>query len=323
MIVRTVVAVLLSRLMHADPVLAEPVCPAHAPPAGLARIAEVMATGRFVAYQPTALQVIDGRPTPADAAGIAADLRTLRPHFDGLVTYGAHSGGERIADVAATLGYRVVIMGVWDIHSPAERAAVIAAANRVPGIVAGVSVGNEVVFGRRGTFADVRRAMDDVRVALPDVAVATTEPFHLLLTPDARPALAAADLVLANVHPVFEPWFRTAPDANAAEFVVKVTAELSRVHCGPVLVKETGVPTAPAEAGFSPARQAAFYRELQRQFPPSATRAFAYFSAFDAPWRVHDAHPVPGAHPEEAHWGLYDATRRPKPAVAEIAPLTR
>jgi len=27
---------------------------------------------------------------------------------------------------------------------------------------------------------------------------------------------------------------------------------------------------------------------------------------------------VPGAHPEEAHWGLYDDARRAKPAAGEL-----
>ncbi len=50
-------------------------------------------------------------------------------------------------------------------------------------------------------------------------------------------------------------------------------------------------------------------------------RAFAYFAAFDAPWRVDDNHPVPGYHPEEAHWGLYDDRRKPKQVVAIIPVL--
>jgi exo-beta-1,3-glucanase (GH17 family) len=88
-----------------------------------------------------------------------------------------------------------------------------------------------------------------------------------------------------------------------------------------VLVKETGVPTAPAEAGFTEQRQASFYRELRRQYPPSRDAAFAYFSAFDAPWRAADEQAVPGHHPEEAHWGLYREDRKAKPAALEIPPL--
>jgi hypothetical protein len=89
-------------------------------------------------------------------------------------------------------------------------------------------------------------------------------------------------------------------------------------------VKETGVPTGPESAGFSEARQAAFYRELRRSFSPGTTQAFAYFAAFDAPWRAYDATGVPGGravHPEEAHWGLYDEARRPKAAALEVPAL--
>src|SRR6202011_3970599 len=82
-------------------------------------------------------------------------------------------------------------------------------------------------------------------------------------------------------------------------------------YCGPILVKEVGVPTAPSEAGFTPDRQASFFTELLTQFPPARQRSFAYFSAFDAPWRAFDeiARPAPASsanpHPEEAHWGLF------------------
>jgi len=302
--------------------MSAPLCPEGAAPAGLARIADVMATGRFIAYQPSELRIVNGKSTPASEVSIEADLKVLRPRFDGIITYGAHSGQDRIPDVAAKLGYRAVIMGIWDINDKTERANVAAAAKRAP-IVAGVSVGNEAVYGKRTSFEDLARAIQDVRKAAPNLVVATTEPFHLFLESAANSILHLSDVVLANVHPVFEPWFKGAPDFNAAEFVVNVTRKLSEVYCGPVLVKETGVPTAPSEAGFTPARQASFYRELQKQFPPSRNKAFVYFSAFDAPWRVNDAHPVPGYHPEEAHWGLYDENRKPKPVVNEIPLLTK
>ena len=47
---------------------------------------EALAHGRFVAYQPTSLQVRNGRVTPADPASIRANLTMLRPRFDSLVT---------------------------------------------------------------------------------------------------------------------------------------------------------------------------------------------------------------------------------------------
>jgi len=164
-----------------------------------------------------------------------------------------------------------------------------------------------------------------LRARQPGVALATTEPFHVFYEPAAAALLGELDFVLVNVHPIFQPWFRDAPDPTAAQFVVNVLAKLAPLACGPILVKETGVPTAPASAGFSEARQASFYAQLRQLLPATSAHAFAYFAAFDAPWRAYDALAapvaVPGIHPEEAHWGLYDAERRPKAAARELHPL--
>ncbi len=73
-----------------------------------------------------------------------------------------------------------------------------------------------------------------------------------------------------TVHPIFQPWFATASDENAAQFVVNVVSDLAASYCGPVLVKETGIPTAPVEKGFTEKRQASFYVELQRRFAAAA-----------------------------------------------------
>jgi exo-beta-1,3-glucanase (GH17 family) len=277
-----------------------------------------LAQRRFVTYQPTALQVRDGRATRADAPSIRADLEALRPYFDALVTYDALNGAEQVPAIAARLGFRALVIGVWDPFDEAQVEAALLAARRHPALVVGLSLGNEMLFGRRRGHAELAARIEAIRRRAPGLALSTTEPFHMFLEPRAATLLSRVDFVLANVHPVFEAWFRGAPDANAARFVVEVTGLLAATHCGPVLVKETGVPTAPASSGFTAQRQRGFYLALQREFPPSASRGFAWFSAFDAPWRVADWHPVPGAHPEEAHWGLFDADRRPKPVVAVI-----
>jgi exo-beta-1,3-glucanase (GH17 family) len=90
-----------------------------------------------------------------------------------------------------------------------------------------------------------------------------------------------------------------------------------------VLVKETGVPTAPATMGYTPERQASFYRALREAFPPTAQQAFAYFSAFDAAWRVNDRHPTPGPQPQEGSWGIFEESRVPKPAASDVPLLLR
>jgi len=297
-----------------------------AAPPSVARLRAAMAQGRFIAYEPTSLRVIDGRASDADADSIRADLTRLRERFDGLITYDAIHGAQQIPAIAAALKFRALIIGVWDPADAAQVDAALEAAQRFPDLVVGISLGNEVLFSHRSDPARLLALIARVRARAPAVALSTSEPFHVYDEPAAAAVLAQLDFLLLNVHPVFQPWFRDAPDGAAAQFVVNVLAKLALHACGPMLVKETGVPTAPESAGFSEARQAGFYRELRRVLPPGRTQAFAYFAAYDAPWRAYDATGVPGTpavHPEEAHWGLYDEARRPKAAARELPPLAR
>lgn len=300
-----------------------PVCrqdnPAAAP--ALETIRTIMANGRFIAYNPTGLQVVDGQLTRVSPASIREDLKILRPRFDGLITYGATHGAERIPDVAAQLGFKAVIMGVWDVNEPTAMYNIITAARRQPKVVVGVSIGNERVFASQVTFDAMTAAVTRARKQVPQLAITTSEPFHMFLRPDAAATLAELDFLLPIVHPVHQPWFKTASAQNSADFVGNVLGDLARIYCGPILVKETGIPTAPAEGGFSAALQADFYRALAARVPPDGMRAFAYFSAFDAPWRIKDVTATAGHYPEEAFWGLFDEQRRAKAVVEGIGLL--
>jgi exo-beta-1,3-glucanase (GH17 family) len=290
----------------------------------LRRLEDVMITGRFVAYDPTSLQFVNGQATHADEASMLEDLKVLRSRFDGLITYTSANGADKVADVAAKLGYRALIMGVYDIASREELDNALAAAKRHPELVVGLSIGNEVAFSKRATLDQIVSAVMAVRRRAPALALTTTEPFHIFLQPAAEPLLSQLDFMLVNVHPIYESWFRFIVDENAADFVVQAVDKLAEVYCGPILVKETGEPTAPGQAGYTPTRQALFYDALYRKFPSTRARAFAYFCAFDAPWRVNDGL-VLGIHPgpEDSHWGIYDEKRRPKPVVNVIPILPK
>jgi exo-beta-1,3-glucanase (GH17 family) len=293
----------------------------------LTHLRATLRQGRFIAYQPTSLTVVDGRVTPADATSIRADLATLRPHFDALITYDAVHGAEAVPALAAELGFRTLIIGVWDPSAESQLAAAVAAARRYPGLVAGISLGNELLFSRHSDAARLRAILARMHAQLPGTPLSTTEPFHLFYPGEPGAALLPElDFLLVNVHAIFQPWFREAPEDAAPQFVLNVVDRLAQEYCGPILVKETGIPSAPASSGFTPERQAGFYAQLRRLFSPASERAFAYFAAFDAPWRSTDAIAVPEAppalHPEEAHWGLYDVGRRAKLAARELPALT-
>jgi len=314
----------LTLCLAATAAAADPVCATRDEPApALTRLQDAMAEGRFVAYQPTELKIWDGNPVQASEVSIREDLATLRPWFDSLITYGAHSGAERIPALAKELGYRAVVMGVWDPEDDVEIANALAAWKQHPDIVVGVSLGNEMILGKRADWTMMRRIVLDFREKAPALPLSVTEPFAQFLDdPGAAPLLAELDFMAVNIHPAFEKWFAKAPPFNWADFVKQVTGRLAaESFCGPILVKETGVPTGPAEEGYDEQKQAAFYGELMKAMPSSRDLAFAYFSAFDAPWRVHDESPVAGVHPEEAHWGLFKEDRTPKPVMNDLPKL--
>lgn len=318
---RIILAVILSLVVSNAAFAAEPCAPRKPVAPALARLETAMATARFITYNPTGLKVIDGSITPASAESIRADLKALRPWFDGLITYSARDGNEHVADIAQELGYKAVVVGLWTPADPEEVRNAIRAVKAHPKLVVGISLGNEIVFGKRGTWANLQSYLALMRARVPDVPLTVSEPFAQFLDGDADDARDGLDFMLVNIHPIFEKWFATAGPDNWADFVVKVTDKLSDAYCGPILVKETGLPTGPVSMGYDAGKQAAFWRALETQFKPSRARAFSYFSAFDAPWRTADFNPVAGHHPEEAFWGLFTEARQPKPVIGGLKKL--
>ncbi|HUD51776.1 hypothetical protein [Parvibaculum sp.] len=318
---RTLIAVIILSFFATAASAAEPCEPRAKVAPALHRLEDAMAKDRFITYTPTSLKVVDGNVTPADADSIRADLKTLRPWFDAIVTYSARDGAELIPGIAQELGYKAVIIGIWSPGDSEELSNALKLAKRYPKLVVGLSLGNEIVFGKRGTWAELARYVKLTRERVPDLPITVSEPFAQFLESDSSDVRDDLDFLLVNVHPVFESWFKTAGPDNWADFDVKIVDKLADAFCGPILIKETGLPTGPAEMGYDEGKQAAFWRALERQMPPSKSHAFSYFAAFDAPWRTQDFNPVAGHHPEEAFWGLFTEARAPKPAIEGLKKL--
>src|SRR5438445_2276215 len=124
-----------------------------------AALRRALARGRFISYQPTGITVLNGKLTDTNDDGIREDLRVLRPWFDSLVTYSSLNGADRVADVAATLGYRALILGVWDFGNDEEVQNALASARRNPNLVVGCSLGNETILSKRGSWSDVAKRL--------------------------------------------------------------------------------------------------------------------------------------------------------------------
>jgi len=287
-------------------------------------LATTLATQRFVAYVPRSFSVRDGQPRAATADGIAADLRRLRPHFSGLITYGLGDGQAQIVPLAVRAGFEAVVIGVWEPRDRAELDQAIALAERYPRQVTALILGNEGLFWKRYTAADLHAAVAYVRDRLPGVPLTSSEPFaHYFDSPDA-PVLLELDLLMPNIHPLFEPWFDPAKVDQSVAFVAEVVARLHGLTPKPVLVKETGLPSAPTERGFNEARQAAFWRGLEHALPAGPAQNLAYFEAFDAPWKPQELAAQFGRiEPAEGHWGLFRQDGSPKKVVEGLPQLQR
>jgi exo-beta-1,3-glucanase (GH17 family) len=282
------------------------------------RLRDALASVRFVAYTPRGYDPGANGPAPDDAA-LRADLALLRGRFDGLVTYSCANGLDRIAALAREAGFRAVILGVWLPGDSRELERALAAARAESGVVLALAIGNEGLFFHRYDAQALSEAFARARAAQPGLPLTTSEPFSVYLEPERAKTLPRMDLLLPNVHPIDEPWYPTAPPSAAVEMVANVVGQLEQRHRLPVLVKETGLPSAPAANGFTPAAQAAFWSALAQKLPPTRAHAFAWFEAFDSPWkpaRASDAPPEKRA--REAFWGFFDANGQPKPALESV-----
>lgn len=285
--------------------------------AHLERLVDALAHVRFVAYTAREFAIVRGEPRVASAEGVCQDLRLLRPHFDGIITYSVRGGHEYVPGVAQALDFRAVVIGVWDPASKPELEAAVRLARAYPNLITAVAVGNEGLFWKRYDWHTLKSALERLRAALPHVPVTTSEPFAFYLDRPFPGFLEAQDFLLPNVHPVFEPWFQPEQIDQAVAFVVEVVKRLRSRSGKPVLVKETGLPSGPQSKGYSEARQAEFWRLLSSRLTSQPEQAVAWFEAFDGPWKPAAAPLQLGRQPEEeAHWGLLRADGTPKPALS-------
>lgn len=277
---------------------------------------------RFIAYTPRSFSIVGGKVVAASAAGIRADLKLLRPSFDGVITYASTNGLDAVPMLAHDLGYRAVILGIWDPSSETEIKNVIAAFKQYPTLLAAVIVGNEGIYTKRYLAADVQKAIQRLKMACPSLPTTTSEPFFLYFKPELTDFFSSHDLLMPNVHPVFEKWFNPSAPSQGVEMVLQVAAQFQKSYRQPLLIKETGMPSGQASHGFSDERQALFWSEIFKRFPASKAQAFACFEAFDAPWKPAEmAAILPGEHANEAFWGFFTAGGKGKPVVAALPSL--
>ncbi|HEX6098599.1 MAG TPA: hypothetical protein VF432_19940 [Thermoanaerobaculia bacterium] len=289
---------------------------------------------RFVSYSPTNF---NPSRTPGGALletppqeSVTNDLIVLRPAFNGLILYGtqmdAIGGGHQlvpwIVSEARRLGYRAIVLGVWNPRDDAEVDAAAALVNQHaadPGQFAvAVCLGNEGILRGEYTIADLDAARARLlsQTGAIQVPIVTSEDYARY---SSVPALRAWGTFL---FPIIVPHWNQPGlgPADAAAWVRQAGAALADQAQSTVLVKEAGFPSGGA-APYTP--------ETQRQFfaayfaGPSfvdSTQIAGVFTAYTTVLEAYDQYWK--AYPDFTTWGLLGRNRAAKPAYQVFLAFT-
>jgi glucan 1,3-beta-glucosidase len=238
-------------------------------------------------------------------AQIEDDLARLSRITDCVRTYSTDYGLDRVAEVAQRHGL-TVLQGLWVSSYPEKTAAqveaAVALANRFPGVVRAVIVGNEVLLRGEMLGSDLAQLIRSVkaRVKVP-VTYADVWEFWLR-NPDVA---AAADFITIHILPYWEDF--SIPARNAGAHVDSIRGRVAAAFAGKeILIGEFGWPSAGRmrEGALpSPANQASVIQEVLERAQATHYNVNV-IEAFDQPWKRALEGTVGG------HWGLLDGATR-------------
>ncbi len=262
-------------------------------------VGRLLSTQHWIGYAPTNYFPNESPPVLPPESSLRADLTILREAgFTGLITYGTQV--EAIPRIAEELGFKAMLLGIWDPFNATERTQALNAVRQHGGLVRGLIVGNEgLTTGRYGTEA-LCKAMTEIKNA-SGKPVSTTEPVDWLLSD--RTIGNCLSFVTVNAHPYFSN--RKSPN-EAVRWTVEAWDALRKQYpAKALLLKEVGLASA-GDEGLTEQAQKEYYQNLAK-----TQVIFAYFEAFDATPRFKQGL-------IEQAWGLWTSDRHPKAVVAVL-----
>ena len=231
-------------------------------------------------------------------AQVERRMEVLRPHVRWVRSFACTDGNELVPEVAKEKGLKTLV-GAWLGRDQEKNREEIAALVRLAkaGLVDIAVVGNEVLYRKDLTEAELLAYIKEVKAQLPDTPVGYVDAYYEFA---ARPALVdACDLVLANCYPFWE--------VCAFDFSLMYMQQMYRIaqraaKGKPVIITETGWPSKGASFGTavpSPENALKYFINTQKWAREDHVDVF-YFSSFDEEWKV-------GAEGDVgAYWGLWD-----------------
>jgi exo-beta-1,3-glucanase (GH17 family) len=202
-------------------------------------------------------------------------------------------------------------------ENDAEVGRLIALANRYPGTVFSVAVGNEATVDWTDHFVPVHRMIDHVRrvkagVRQPVTFCENYVPWQHKL----RELVAELDFISLHTYPVWE--YKHIHEA--LDYTKDNLASVARLYPDtPVVITEAGWCTNSNGRGMHAEHavqelQAIYYQDLLDWTRAAGLLCFV-FEAFDEPWKG-----SPDPLEPEKHWGLFTVDRKPKLVMQPLYP---
>jgi len=225
-------------------------------------------------------------------------MAIIAPHTSWVRSFSCTDGNELIPVIAQEFGLKTLV-GAWlgDDHdkNAVEIAKLIELAKI--GYVDIAAVGNEVIYRKELTEAELLGYLQQVKDAIPGIPVSYVDAYYEF---ENRPAITAmCDVILTNCYPFWE--------GCAQEYSLLYMKDMYRrtKHAAggkPVIISETGWPNKGRNFyGASPSkRNAISYFVNAQQWSAEEDIPMFYFSSFDESWKIGDEGDV------GAYWGLWD-----------------
>lgn len=232
-------------------------------------------------------------------------MEIIRPYTQWVRSFSCIEGNEFIPKVAKEMGIKTLV-GAWLGDDPEKNEQEIEALIELAhqGLVDIAAVGNEVMYRKDLTEAELLAHIDHVKKQLPPgIPVGYVDAYYEF---SHRPAITAAcDVILCNCYPYWEgcPF-----EYSLGHMHQMYHQALAAAQGKKVIITETGWPSqGEGLQGAVPSHTNALHYFIRTQLWALDNEAEVfYFSSFDESWKV-------GAEGEVgAYWGIWDKSEKLK-----------
>jgi len=237
-------------------------------------------------------------------AQVKRRLNILRPHTKWVRSFSCIEGNEWIPILAKQMNMQTLV-GAWlgkdEEKNRIEIQALVNLAKN--GYVDIAAVGNEVLYRKDLSEAQLLEYIREVKAALPGIPVGYVDAYYEFTE---RPAITeACDVVLCNCYPFWEG----CPFEQSLEYMKQMYAQAkSAAGSRPVIITETGWPSQGEnlEGAVPSKKHARDYFINTQLWSANENIPVMYFSSFDESWKVGSEGTV------GAYWGIWDTHEKLK-----------